>query len=273
MSLDEAASAIDVRTIDVGGQLLSVAIKHGSQERPPLLLFNGINANWQLAKPFLSELNDTAAIVFDIPGVGGSPLPKIPYRPATMARLGANLVRQLGYDRVDVAGVSWGGGLAQEFAYRVPKMCRKLVLAATSPGAIMVPGNPSTLIKMVTPRRYLDKGYMHRIAGELYGGALRDNPALIEPHTNAMTGGSHLSYVLQLAAMAGWTSLPWLWRLRQPTLVLMGRDDPIVPLVNGRILAGLIRNAHLRVIDDGHMFLLTSAAECARLIEEFLVAD
>jgi hypothetical protein len=28
--------------------------------------------------------------------------------------------------------------------------------------------------------------------------------------------------------MTGWTSLPWLWSLRQPTLILMGSADPLV---------------------------------------------
>jgi poly(3-hydroxyalkanoate) depolymerase len=267
---DSARSAIEVRMIDVEGQLLCIALKRGPTKRAPLLLFNGISANWELAKPFLAELKETEAIIFDIPGVGGSPIPTLPYRPSTMARLGAKLVRQLGYDRVDVAGVSWGGALAQEFAHKHPDMCRKLVLAATSPGAIAVPGRPSALAKMATPRRYLDKTYMRRVAGELYGGALRHDPGLIEPHAKAMSGGSKLSYLFQLLALAGWTSLPWLWTLRQPTLVLMGKDDPLVPVVNGQILASLIPNARLELIDDGHMFMVTRPAEIAEIIEKFL---
>jgi hypothetical protein len=70
--------------------------------------------------------------------------------------------------------------------------------------------------------------------------------------------------------MSGWTSLPWLWSLPQPTLVLMGRDDPLVPPINGHILAGLIPNAELRMIDDGHLFFVTRPAETAAMIEAFL---
>jgi Predicted hydrolases or acyltransferases (alpha/beta hydrolase superfamily) len=70
--------------------------------------------------------------------------------------------------------------------------------------------------------------------------------------------------------MTGWTSLPWLWSLPQPTLILMGSDDPLVPPINGRILARLIPNAQLRMIDDGHLFMVTRPAETARFIEEFL---
>src|SRR5260370_40852979 len=71
--------------------------------------------------------------------------------------------------------------------------------------------------------------------------------------------------------MGGWTSLPWLWPLPQPTLVLMGRDDPLVPPINGHILAGLIPNAELRMIEDGHLFIVTRPVETAALIEAFLV--
>ena len=70
--------------------------------------------------------------------------------------------------------------------------------------------------------------------------------------------------------MAGWTSLPWLWTLQQPTLVLMGSDDPLVPPINGHILARLIPNAQLRMIDDGHLFMITRPKETADLIEAFL---
>jgi poly(3-hydroxyalkanoate) depolymerase len=215
-------------------------------------------------------LTDTPAIIFDVPGIGGSPLPSMPYRPSTLARLATGLVAELGYSTVDAAGVSWGGGIAQQFARQYPKHCRRLVLAATSSGAIMVPARLSVLWKMATPRRYTDKEYMREVAPEIYGGAFRRDPSLIGPHANAMQGARSLGYFYQLLAMTGWTSLPWLPFLRQPTLVLMGSDDPLVPLINGRILAFLIPNASLKVIDDGHLFMVTRPGETADVIEDFL---
>jgi len=83
---------IEVRHISIGSQSLKVAIRHSAGNRPPLLLFNGIGANWELAKPFLEALTHTTAIIFDVPGVGGSPAPSLPYRPSTLARLAAGLV-------------------------------------------------------------------------------------------------------------------------------------------------------------------------------------
>ena len=99
---------IEVQQISIRGQSLRVAIKHGSDKQPPLLLFNGIGANWELAKPLLEASKSTTAIIFDAPGVGGSPRPLLPYRPSTIARLAAGLVTKLGYAEIGVAGVSWG---------------------------------------------------------------------------------------------------------------------------------------------------------------------
>jgi poly(3-hydroxyalkanoate) depolymerase len=261
------------RQIVIGGQSLHVAIRHGSGREPPLLLFNGIGANWELARPFLEALTSTTAIIFDIPGVGGSPRPLLPYRPSTLARLAAGLVAELSYAQVDVAGVSWGGAIAQQFAHQYPKLCRRLVLAATAPGATMVPASLSVLWKMATPRRYIDKDYMGKVAPDIYGGAFRKDPSAIASHADAIHGARNLGYFYQLLAMAGWTSLPWLWSLPQPTLVLMGSDDPLVSPINGQILARLIPNAELRMIDDGHLFMVTRPAETAGLIEAFLADE
>jgi poly(3-hydroxyalkanoate) depolymerase len=267
---DSDSDQFEVRTIEVGTQSLRVAIKRGPKGRPPLLLFNGIGASLELAKPFMRALKRTEAIIFDVPGVGGSPKPPRPYRPSTVAHLAERLLSQLGRRRVDVAGVSWGGGIAQQFAHQHYAVCRKLVLAATSPGAIMVPGSPGVLWKMATPRRYVDRDFMRRIAPEIYGGGFRHAPELVDALSQAMSGASQIGYAYQILAMAGWTSLPWLWTLKQPTLILAGRDDPIIPLANGRLMARIMPNSRLEILDDGHLFMVTRPVETAAIVEKFL---
>src|SRR5262249_23180885 len=237
---------------------------------PPLLLFNGIGANIELVEPFLEALDGPEVIVFDVPGVGGSPAPWRPYRPWTLARLSVRLLDELGHEQVDVLGVSWGGAIAQQFAFQHHRRCRRLVLAATSPGHLMVPGRPSVLLKMATPRRYKDPDYMQRIAGDVYGGALRGAPELARKYLCHVRWSSDYGYYLQLFAGLGWSSLPWLRTISQSTLILAGTDDPIVPIVNARILATLIPKVRLVTIDDGHLFLVTSARDSAEIISEFL---
>jgi poly(3-hydroxyalkanoate) depolymerase len=261
---------VQISLREVDGQTLRVGVRPGDAASPPLLIFNGIGANIELVEPFLEALEGPEAIIFDVPGVGGSPAPKLPYRPWTMARLTARLLDQLGHEQVDVLGVSWGGALAQQFAFQQQTRCRRLVLAATSPGSLMVPGRFTVLLKMATPRRYKDADYLNRIAGDIYGGALRGSPELVNKHLQHVRWASDYGYYLQQLAGIGWSSLSWLALLRQPTLVMAGTDDPIVPSVNGRILAKLIPNARLVTIDDGHLFLVTSALESAQTIRKFL---
>src|SRR6516225_10185109 len=167
---------------EVAGQTLRVGVRAGDRSRPPLLFFNGIGANIELAEPFIDALQGPAAIVFDVPGVGGSPAPRLPYLPWTLARMSAQLLDQLGYDHVDVLGVSWGGAIAQQFAFQQAKRCRRLILAATSPGHIMVPGKFDVHLKMASPRRYRDPAFMGRIAGDIYGGRMRNAPEHVQKH-------------------------------------------------------------------------------------------
>ena len=268
-------SGMHIGTITIDGQLLRVGIRPRAEgadaSRPPLLVFNGIGANLELCGPMLAQLTDRESIVFDVPGAGKSPAPKRPYRLFWLARLTRKLLDTLGYGQVDVMGVSWGGGLAQQFALQYGKRVRRLILAATAMGGFtMVPGRPTVLMKMANPQRYLDKGYMKRIAPDIYGGTLRSDPDAIKLFTDHAKGGDPVGYRYQLLAMLTWTSLPWLWRIRQPTLVMAGNDDPLIPLINARVHALLLPNARLCVVEDGHLFLLTKAREISSVISDFL---
>jgi poly(3-hydroxyalkanoate) depolymerase len=267
----------EVRTVAVGGQLLRVAIRPGPNEvgtppRCPLLLINGIGASLELLEPFVAELDPAVEVIrFDPPGIGGSPPPPGPYRLTGLCQLIAGLLTELGYDRVDVLGISWGGAVAQHFAAFQRARCRRLVLVATGTGALMVPGRPSVLAHMVTPRRYLNRGYLQRVAGDLYGGSARTDPVSVAAamHEGHRVGPSR-GYLYQLAAATGWTSIPFLPRLRQPTLIMSGDDDPLIPLVNARILHRLIRDSRLHVYHGGHLALVTEASELAPVVDGFL---
>ena len=79
-------------------------------------------------------------------------------------------------------------------------------------------------------------------------------------------------YMLQLLAMRGWTSAPFLWTLRQPTLILSGTDDPLIPVANARFLKSLIPNARLELVENGHLFVVTQPVETAATVTDFLQA-
>ena len=53
---------------------------------------------------------------------------------------------------------------------------------------------------------------------------------------------------------------------------MAGNDDPVIPLVNARLMAALIHDSRLHVFDDGHLFVLSQPGETARVLHQFLDA-
>jgi poly(3-hydroxyoctanoate) depolymerase len=259
------------RFVEVDGVRLRTSVRGSGR---PLLLITGLGASLDLAEPFERELlaRGVQAISFDAPGTGHSTAYPMPRRMSGVARTVEGMLDVLGYERVDVLGVSLGGVLAQQLAHQAPHRVRRLVLAATGPGLGGVPGSPRALLSLVTPRRYREPDYFRRIAGRLYGGeARRDPDAVLRHMVTPVVPPSTRGYLGQLYAISGWTSIRWLRTLPQPTLVLAGDDDPIVPLLNGRILARRIPGARLHVIrGGGHLFLLERPAQIAEVVARFL---
>src|SRR5436309_1139129 len=185
----------ETRTIIIDRQRLRIAIRPGNGTRTPLLLMNGIGVNFEVLQPFVDALDPAIEVIrFDVPGTGGSPAPRIPYRFSAHARLVTKMLDQLGYQQVDVLGVSWGGALAQQFAFQYPCRCRRLIRVGMGSGALMVPGNPSALAKIATPRRYQDRVYMAQVAGEIYGGNMRTRPELAHEFARTTRSRSSVGY-------------------------------------------------------------------------------
>jgi poly(3-hydroxyalkanoate) depolymerase len=264
-----------MRMLTVRGRVLRVAVREGNAGRPPLLLCNGIGVSLELLQPFVDALDPRRGVIrFDMPGIGGSPAPVIPYHLTTTGPMLDGLLDQLGHQQADVLGISWGGALAQQFALSRPDRVRRLVLVATGTGSLMIPGRPRILRILLTPRRHRDPTYAARVAGELYGGSARQDPALARNLLHATTRlGPARGYYYQLLAGLGWTSLPLLPRLQQPTLILAGDDDPIIPLANARIMHRLIPRSRLHVYQGGHLELAADAQRLALAVEAFLDAD
>lgn len=271
-ALDEAMRDARITMESVGGRTLRVATWRLDKPSKylPILFFNGIGANIEAVAPLAEALPDRAFIMFDMPGVGGSPEPVVPYNTVTMAWTTTQLLDKLDVDQVDVMGVSWGGAMAQHFAIQHPGRTRRLILAATTAGMIMMPGNPASLSKMADPRRYIDAAFMEEHFQTLYGGALGKAMNKME-HIHRLKPPTPRGYFYQLLAMLGWTSVPALPFMRKKTLIMMGDEDHIVPLPNGWFLDKLIPNSELLVLrGGGHLFLLSHSDECVEAIHRFL---
>ena len=256
--------------VAVLGQQIRVKVRTGFGV--PLVLCNGIGASLDVLDPLVAHLDrDTTVVRFDVPGTGGSPGSPVPYGFPYLAAVLGRMLSRLGlHGQVDVLGFSWGGALAQQFAFQNPVRCRRLILAATATGAIMLPGKPSVLVKMVSRRRFLDHDHGAAIAGELYGGTARADPSTVKRLLDRQTTvGARTGYAYQLLAGSVWTSVFALPLIRQDTLIVAGADDPIIPLANARIMATLLPHATLHLHPGGHTDLITNADDLAPVIEAF----
>ena len=273
MTIDAAPDR--VRTLAVRRIPVRISVRPGVgalTSEPPLLLCNGIGASLEALQPLVDALDPRRGLVrFDVPGVGGSPPPPVPYTMPGLASWLTAMMGQLGHDRFDVLGLSWGGGVAQQLAFQARRRVRRVVLVATGTGSLMVPARPDVLATMLTPRRHRDPEYARSVAARIYGGSMRTDPErgarLLHTFTRS---GPQRGYYLQLLAGAGWCSLPGLPFIRQPVLVVAGDDDPIIPLVNAKIIHRLLPDSRLHVYAGGHLGILTEAAELAPVVDDFL---
>src|SRR4051794_1980088 len=173
-----------VRTITASGRTLRTSVRAGTDEfAPPLLLMNGIGASLEVLQPFVDALDKRRTVIrFDVPGVGGSPRPVVPYVLSTFTPVVSALLDRLGCrGQVDVLGLSWGGGLAQQFAVQHRRRCRRLVLAATGTGSLIAPGHPRGLSQVMTPRRHRRPGDPPQKAGESADGTRPRHPDRAAP--------------------------------------------------------------------------------------------
>lgn len=237
-------------------------------EKRPLLFFNGIGANMELAFGLGEWIRDREIITFDMPGIGESPPAKFPYRPWMMARVARQLCDRFGMGDVDVMGVSWGGAMAQQYAFQYRNSVGKLILCATTAGMTMVPGKVSAISKMADARRYTDPDYMKKNFETLYGDETGSGSS---SHIKSLKPPAPMGYVYQLIAFLGWSSLPFIRFLRMPTLIMAGDRDAIVPIANAHILKFGLPNARLHIVEDGgHLFLVTKAEDTVSEILGFL---
>ena len=239
-------------------------------EGPPLLLIGGLWSQVQMWDDVLPFLTGFRTIRFDPPGIGATDMPALPYSVRHLARFASRVLETVGVDRVHVMGVSLGGVVAQELARSFPQRVDRLVLVSTGPGNIGVPGRPDILIRFARPKAYADRQTLEHDAGRLFGGRLRQQPELV--HQWQLRPPADLkAWLYRLAGTAGWSSLPWLHRLSNQTLVLHGDDDPVVPLANARLIAYLVPRARLHVVrGGGHLLLLDSTPDVLPVITGFL---
>jgi pimeloyl-ACP methyl ester carboxylesterase len=232
---------------------------------PALLLLNGIWGEvsaWHRLLPYLPGFR---TIAFDAPGIGDTEMPPYPMSLPALGRFALGVLDAVGLRRAHVLGISFGGLVAQQVATMAPDRVDRLVLVSSSSGLLHLPGQPEAVLRLLSP---LPTELSGAAAGRTFGGRLRRDPALLGRLRLAPPRNIE-AYLHRLTGLTGWWGAPW--SIRQPTLIVTGDDDPLVPAANSRILASLVPGSRLHVVPGGgHLMLFDSPAVVGPPVAGFL---
>ncbi|MCI5047608.1 MAG: alpha/beta fold hydrolase [Aquisalinus sp.] len=253
------------------GNTVRALYRNANDEKRPLLVCNGLGQAVEVLFPLLEQFPDRPVIVFDAVGVGKSSVPGTPLSIPEHAKVAKALLTELDVDEYDVLGISWGGSVTQQLAFDDSCSCKKLILAVTSAGGIgSWWGTPVALSEIFLPLRYTSKEYGNFVGPLMYGGEAITTPELFKEYSKNSIAPSHSGYFGQVVAMCSWTSLGWLHQLKQPTLVICGIFDGLIPAANQFLLAQRIPRAELEIFQAGHLLMYSRRDEVGELITRFL---
>jgi pimeloyl-ACP methyl ester carboxylesterase len=255
--------SVVIRDYEIDGYAIRTLIKRNpvKNDKPanPLLILNGVAGTLEMLKP-LSNVYDAGDLIsFEIPTPKSFRDFTLIHKMRRYALLANKLLDKLSLETVDILGYSWGGALAQEVVKRYPKRCNKLILAATSAGNLTIPGAALFSTQVLDPKLLSDPSKLFNLVQTQKTKTLsssRDSKPL-NKYQNKRLHLSNKAYIHQLLALASWSSIFWLRRLQNDTLVLHAQDDKLVSCLNAHLLATLIPNAQSKIYaTGGHMFAL-----------------
>ena len=260
--------------------------RFGKGSRPSLLClqhFTGTLDNWDPA------VTDPLAagrevILFDSAGIGRS-TGEVPETVAGMARHAVAFLERLGLSRCDVLGFSLGGMVAQQLARERPSVIRRMILVGTAPRGgedimhLEKPslakhlGNPNLKGYEVLTKLFFAPSQSSQAAGHAFIERLVQRQEDREPLSGPAVAAA------QLAAFHEWEKAEGerfadLKGICQPTLVVNGILDEMIPVTNSYRLSENLPNAMLLTYpDSGHGSLFQYHESFTRHAAAFLAAD
>lgn len=233
---------------------------------PPIVLVGGktssIEGAWWRYIPALAQR--LKVIAFDNRGAGESDKPKSAYSTALMSDDALSVMRAAGESSAHWFGISLGGMILQQLALRHPDAVRSLILGATSCGGERAAPSDVAAPELANHplRRYASLYDSHFIA---------DHGDWVEEDAKHFGKMPLHAIVSQDQAARTHDLCDQLAQIRQPVLILHGRQDRMVPFERGEELAHLLPNARLQALDPaGHQFHSEQFDTVLRAIIDFV---
>jgi pimeloyl-ACP methyl ester carboxylesterase len=248
---------------------------HGSGY--PLILIRGLGSNadhWYCQVPAFSSYY--SVVVFDNRGIGRSDIPDLPFTISTMADDTVGLMDSLGIRRAHILGISMGGMIAQEIALKHGQRVNGLTLACTHCGGKQaIPPDPD-IIRDLSGSLFggTEEAVQRGLRCLFSDGTIQQRPSVVQQYVEVSKRFPPAAQILihQLKAIQGHDAWADLINIQNPTLVIVGSEDVLIPVENSKILAERIPNARLRVIEGGgHQFLIEQPNAFNKAVLDFLL--
>lgn len=266
--------------ITVSGNKIAYRELSRGKLKLPLVMLVHLGATLDNWDPKLLDLvaEKEHIIILDLPGVGASQ-GKVASTISGMAKQTIDIVRALGYKKINLLGLSMGGMIAQEIVRADNKMVNRLILAGTGPrgGFEMDKVTRKTFrymlkagLKRIDPKRYIF--YNHDEAGRLETekvlGRMSDRTNDYADKDMNISG-----FLMQLRAIKHWgkDSQDDMVYITQPTLIVNGDKDMQVPTENSYVMHEKIKNSQLIIYPNaGHGSIFQNAEEFSKELITFL---
>jgi 3-oxoadipate enol-lactonase len=238
----------------------------------PLLFLNGSGATLATSGLLIDLFTDRFDVVaHDQRGLGRTSIPAGPYSMAEYAADAVAVLDAVGWPTARVAGVSFGGMVAQELAVTFPDRVERLALICTSPGG----SNPSYPLHDVAKLSDTERAALRpllldtRFTPEWIAAHPSDArlAAMMADRGTPSVGEALRGETEQLMARARHDVTDRLGAITCPTLVASGRYDGIAPVTNGEAIASRVKGSELRGYEGGHAFFVQDRAALPEILD------
>jgi 3-oxoadipate enol-lactonase len=257
-------------SIDVNGTSLFHRFD-GEREAPVLLLSNSLGSDLGMWDAQIEAFASRFRVLrYDSRGHGKSAVPAGPYRIEDLGRDVIGLLDALGLGRVHFCGLSKGGMVGMWLATNAPQRVDRLVLCNTS---AFLPPKELWDARIEAVRQSGMAGVAPQVLERWLTGAFRARaPEAVERVRRMILATPPDGYVACCAAIRDMDQRESIARIRAPTLVVAGSEDPATPPAHGRAIADKIRGAKVVELPASHLSNIEAADQFTAAVLDFLTA-
>ena len=244
----------------------------------PLILINGLAFPMDLWFAQIRELaKNFRVIALDNRGIGRSDKPDEEYSIPLMASDAVGLLKARGIAKAHVVGLSMGGFISQEIALAYPDVVNRLVLVATGMGGARSQelGRPfwEKATAAITGKSPADV-YRTDMTLMAAPGFAENHPDLLDQSVALRMKHPQplFAFLRQYAACSVFDNNSRAQNISQPTLIILGKDDPLFPIELADDFRDKLPAAKMIIYENcGHAILLEKADQLSCDIREFLI--